>query len=151
MLSGQTELEKKLSDPRVRQFRQRISVWCKTQPLTSEQTPIYISERLRIAGANQPLFSPAAMEMVHSIAKGIPRVINMICEHALICAYAEQTLPITPRVIAAVSAELNLDQQSFGLAPGQPGKLREKGWNSEISQYMAPIATPLDEPEEDGR
>jgi type II secretory pathway predicted ATPase ExeA len=151
VLSGQPEFEKKLCDPRVRQFRQRVSVWCKTRPLTSEQTPIYIAERLRIAGATQPLFSPAAMEMVHSMAKGIPRLINLICEHALICAYAEQTLPITPRVIAAVSAELNLDQQSFGPASGQSDKLREKSWKSEISQYMAPIATSLDEPEEDGR
>jgi hypothetical protein len=54
-------------------------------------------------------------------------------------------------VIAAVSAELNLDQQSFGPASGQSDKLREKSWKSEISQYMAPIATSLDEPEEDGR
>jgi len=49
VLSGQPELESRLRDPRVRQLRQRVSVWCKTKPLSAEQTPLYISERLRIA------------------------------------------------------------------------------------------------------
>ncbi len=148
VLSGQPELERKLNDPRVRQLRQRIAVWCKTHPLTSEQTPIYISERLRIAGATQPLFTPAAMETVHSIAKGIPRLINLICEHAMICAYAEQALPISPRVIEAVSAELNLGQNSFVLDPGGADKPQVNDLNNDISQFMAPFRGPLDEPED---
>jgi type II secretory pathway predicted ATPase ExeA len=149
VLSGQPELERKLRDPRVRQLRQRVSVWCKTHPLSSDQTPIYISERLRIAGASQPLFSPAAMELVHTTAKGIPRLINLICEHAMICAYAEQTLPISPRMIEAVSAELNLEQLPFVLAPGNTDKLRAGSMNADISQYMAPLAEgSLDESED---
>jgi type II secretory pathway predicted ATPase ExeA len=148
VLSGQPELERKLNDPRVRQLRQRIAVWCKTHPLTSEQTPIYISERLRIAGATQPLFTPAAMETVHAIAKGIPRLINLICEHAMICAYAEQALPISPRVIEAVSAELNLGDTPFVLDPGPADKLRVNSLSNDISQFMAPFRGPLDESED---
>ena len=151
VLSGQPELEKKLLDPRVRQLRQRVSVWCKTQPLTSEQTPVYISERLRIAGATEPLFTPEAMDMVHSIANGIPRLINLICEHAMICAYADQTLPIAPQVIAAVSAQLNLEPHAAVLASGRPARLRESELNDEISQFMAPIATPLDDSEDNAQ
>jgi type II secretory pathway predicted ATPase ExeA len=148
VLSGQPELERKLNDPRVRQLRQRIAVWCKTHPLTSEQTPIYISERLRIAGATQPLFTPAAMETVHAIAKGIPRLINLICEHAMICAYAEQALPISPRVIEAVSAELNLGDTPYVLDPGTADKLRVNSLSNDISQFMAPFRGPLDESED---
>lgn len=148
VLSGQPEFEKKLQDPRVRQLRQRVSVWCRTHPLTSEQTPIYISERLRIAGAAQPLFTPAAMEMVHEIAGGIPRLINLICEHAMLCGYAGQTLPITPRVIETVSAELDLEHHPFVLAPEGAGKLRDTGLNKNLSQFAVPFAGPLDESED---
>lgn len=148
VLSGQPELEKKLNDPRVRQLRQRISVWCKTYPLASEQTPVYIAERLRIAGASQPLFTPAAMDLVHSIAKGIPRVINLICEHAMLCAYAAQSLPISPNIIDQVCAELNLLQQPVVLAAGSVNGIGDNNLNNDISQFMAPFHGPLDESED---
>ncbi len=148
VLSGQPEFEMKLNDPRVRQLRQRVAVWCKTHPLTSEQTPVYIAERLRIAGATQPLFTPAAMDSIHSIAKGIPRLINLICEHAMLCAYAEQSLPISPRVIEQVCAELNFVQQPFTLASGSANKIDETSLNNDISQFMAPFHGPLDESED---
>lgn len=151
VLSGQPELEQKLQDARVRQLRQRISVWCKTHALTAEQTPVYISERLRIAGATQPLFTPAAMDRVHAISKGIPRLINLICEHALLCAYAEQTMPIPPKIIDTVSEALNLDRQSFLLSPGRADRLREDGPEDDISQFLTPFHGPLDEPEDSAR
>ena len=56
ILSGQPELEEKLRDPCVRQLRQRISLWCRTRPLTSEETKAYIAKRLRIAGATNRSF-----------------------------------------------------------------------------------------------
>ncbi len=151
VLSGQPELEQKLQDARVRQLRQRIAVWCKTHPLTAAQTPIYISERLRIAGAMQPLFTPAAMQRVHAIAKGIPRLINLICEHAMLCAYAGESLPISPKIIDTVSEELNLDQQSFVLSTGHAGQRGDHGPDQAISQFMTPFHGPLDEPEDSAR
>lgn len=151
VLSGQPELEQKLQDARVRQLRQRVSVWCKTHPLTVEQTPVYITERLRIAGATQPLFTPAAMERVHLVSKGIPRLINLICEHAMLCAYAGQALPISPMTIDQVSSELNLDRQSFVFSSERVGPLGEDGQGSAISQFMTPFHGPLDEPEDSAR
>jgi general secretion pathway protein A len=65
VLSGQPELEEKLRDPCVRQLRQRVSVWCKNAPLTSEETKGYIAERLRIAGATEPVLAPDAVQLVH--------------------------------------------------------------------------------------
>src|ERR1700728_2349638 len=93
ILSGQPELAEKLRHPSVRQLRQRVSVWCKTQALNSEETKAYIAERLRIAGAAEPLFAPEAVELVHRYSNGIPRLINLICEHALINGFVEQIKP----------------------------------------------------------
>ena len=113
VLSGQPELDEKLCNPMVRQLRQRVWMWCKTRPLNDLETEAYISQRLHAAGATELIFSPDAVQMVHHHSKGIPRLINLICEHSLISAYVEQTKPIPARVVAAVGQELALDQQPF--------------------------------------
>lgn len=117
VLSGQPELEEKLRDPSVRQLRQRISMWCRTYPLSSEETEAYITERLRIAGARQQVLTPEAIQLVHRYSKGIPRLINLICEQALISAYVEQVKPIPGRIVESVGTELDLDEQPFVISP----------------------------------
>ena len=111
VLSGQPELEEKLKLPQLRQLRQRIMLRCKTGPLSREQTHDYIAERLRIAGASGELiFSPKAVETVHLYSLGIPRVINLLCEHSLINAYVEQERPISARIVEDVAHEFQLDE-----------------------------------------
>lgn len=117
VLSGQPELEDMLCKPIVRQLRQRISLWSRTHPLTFDQTQAYIAERLRIAGARGPVLSPEAVQLVHRYSKGIPRVINLICEHAMINAYVEQVKPIPARIVESVSLEFNLDEKPFLISP----------------------------------
>ncbi len=113
VLSGQPELDEKLRHPSVRQLRQRVSLWCRTQALTEAQTHAYVAERLRIAGATTPLFSEAALDAVHRYSRGIPRVINLLCEHALIVGYVEQIRQISAAVVDGVAGELELDVQPF--------------------------------------
>jgi general secretion pathway protein A len=139
VLSGQPELEERLRNPSVRQLRQRISIWCKTQPLTAEQTETYISERLRIAGAHEPVMSPEAVRLVHYYSNGIPRVINLICEHAMISAYVEQIKPIPARTIESVSVELDLDQQPFVLSPIALSELPETKLPTAFSSTVNPV------------
>lgn len=113
VLSGQPELEEKLKLPQLRQLRQRIMIRSKTGPLASEQTHDYILQRLRIAGAmdtGQPIFSAKALETVHLYSLGIPRVINLLCEHSLISGYAEQERPIGPETVEEVAREFQLDE-----------------------------------------
>jgi len=111
VLSGQPELEDKLRLPQLRQLRQRIMLRCRTAAFTKEQTYEYIAERLRIAGADsQPIFSREAMDTVYLYSLGIPRVINLLCEHALVNAYAEQRRPILPKTIEEVAHEFQLDE-----------------------------------------
>jgi general secretion pathway protein A len=126
VLSGQPELEEKLKLPQLRQLRQRITLRCRTLPMTNEQTHDYIQERLRIAGAaaQQNIFLPKAMDTVHLYSMGIPRVINLLCEHALINSFVDQQKMIEPRVIEDVAREFQLDEVE-PIAP--PASLRQDG------------------------
>ena len=109
VLSGQPELEHKLNQPQLRQLRQRITLRAKTRPLTHEETTGYIQERLRIAGAeNTNVFSAEAAEAVHRYARGIPRVTNLICEHALISAFVDQRNPVTADIVEEAAREFDL-------------------------------------------
>jgi general secretion pathway protein A len=122
VLSGQQELEEKLKLPQLRQLRQRIMLRCKTTPLTKEQTHDYIAERLRIAGASGELiFSPKTVETIHLYSMGIPRVVNLLCEHSLINAYVEQQRPISPKIVEDVAHEFQLDEVEPTAPPGSTG------------------------------
>jgi len=110
VLSGQPELDLKLREPRLRQLRQRITLRYRTTQLSPAETRSYIEERLRIAGADgQPIFSPEAIESIHYYACGIPRVINVLCDHALINAFAERRKRVSASLIHEVAREFELD------------------------------------------
>jgi general secretion pathway protein A len=121
VLSGQPELEDKLKLPELRQLRQRIMLRCKTSPLTKEQTHDYILKRLKIAGAGEePIFSPEAMDAVHIYSLGIPRVVNLLCEHSLVNAYVDQQRPIKSKVVEDVAREFQLDEVEPIAPAGRP-------------------------------
>jgi type II secretory pathway predicted ATPase ExeA len=111
LLCGQPELETVLNGLELRQMRQRISVRCRMTALSGEETHGYIQKRLDFAGAPPAtIFLPEAADAVHRYSRGIPRVMNMLCEHALIQAYLEQTRPVGARVIENVARQLQLDE-----------------------------------------
>jgi type II secretory pathway predicted ATPase ExeA len=117
VLSGQPELEEKLRHPSVRQLRQRIALWCRTQPLTEKQTHAYVAERLRLAGASRPIFMPDALDLIYRYSHGIPRIINLLCEHSLIVAYVEQVQEVSAAIVDGVAVELELETQPFLISP----------------------------------
>jgi len=109
VLAGQPELEVNLDQPQLRQLRQRITLRAKTCPLTLDETRQYIAERLRIAGYEGPgLFLPEAVEAAHEYSRGIPRLVNVLCEHALISAFAQERNPIPREIIREVAADFGL-------------------------------------------
>jgi general secretion pathway protein A len=111
VLSGQPELEEKLRLPQLRQLRQRIMLRCKTMPLSKEQTHEYIADRLKTAGASgETIFSSRAMDTVHLYSMGIPRVVNLLCEHALVNSFVDQQRPIQPKVVEEIAREFQLDE-----------------------------------------
>jgi len=113
VLSGQPELEEKLHAPNVRQLRQRIALWARTYAITGEQTAAYIAQRLLVAGTSDRIFLDEAVAAIHRASRGIPRIINLICEHALILAYVEQVHQVPARLIQAIAGDLDLDPQPF--------------------------------------
>jgi len=131
VLSGQPELEEKLKLPQLRQLRQRIMLRCKTAPLTKEQTYEYIHERLKIAGASgAPIFSPQAMDAIYIYSLGIPRVVNLLCEHSLVNSFVEQQRPIQAKVVEEVAREFQLDEVE-PLAPNCGSRVDTDVYNSE--------------------
>jgi general secretion pathway protein A len=109
MLVGQPELGDKLSRPELRQLRQRVELRHDIRPLLSEETSAYIRERLLVAGHSRgDVFTPAAERAVHRFARGIPRVINVLCDNALIAGFARESLRITPQMVEDAAADIGL-------------------------------------------
>lgn len=146
VLSGQPELEKKLNQPSLRQLRQRIMLRCKTYPLTLEQTRGYIAERLRIAGSNgTPIFTPEAIEIIDRYSRRIPRMVNFLCEHALITAFAEEKKPIPASLIEGVARDLDLHKVQPTSEPGGGEETTLQDLRS--LQYLGALMDRLREPE----
>ena len=111
VLAGQPELEEKLNRPEMRQLKQRITLRCKTAPLTPKEARHYIQARMDVAGAaGRPIFSPDAVIAAHGYSRGIPRVMNLLCEHALINAYAGNMRVVPAKVLDEVAREFHFDR-----------------------------------------
>jgi general secretion pathway protein A len=111
VLAGQPELDRKLNQPELRQLRQRITLRARTCALTLEDTKGYIAERLRIAGSDgEEVFTPEAIEAVHKYSRGIPRITNLLCEHALISAFVDQRKPVPREMIEDVARDFDLQE-----------------------------------------
>lgn len=111
VLSGQPELEEKLRLHSLRQLRQRVALWCRIRPLNALEAGAYIAERLRIAGSKELVFSSDAIRLIHDLSKGIPRLINLLCENSMIHAAIEQIKPIPARIVESVAADFQLPDQ----------------------------------------
>jgi type II secretory pathway predicted ATPase ExeA len=131
VLSGQPELEEKLRYTQLRQLRQRITIRCRTTPLSVEETHGYVLKRLQIAGANgQPIFSPEALESIHAYSFGIPRVINLLCQHSLIQAFADQMRPVSAAHVAEVAKDFELDDANWLMSEKFARVGRSQGWDA---------------------
>jgi general secretion pathway protein A len=109
LLAGQPELDENLRRPELRQLRQRVMFRCRLPLLTREETTGYIRSRLSSAGVEDPgLFPAPAVDAIFEYSKGIPRTINLLGEHAIINAYAEQQRSVTPESIRCIAADFDL-------------------------------------------
>ncbi len=106
ILLGQPELLEMLEDRRLRQLNQRIIARFHLDALDSNETEAYITHRLAIAHGQPELFTRSAMKRVYRISTGIPRVINLICDRALLGTYAEHKQQVTPRIISRAADEV---------------------------------------------
>jgi general secretion pathway protein A len=106
ILSGQPELRGKLRDVRLKQFVQRITVYCHLSGLSQSEVEQYIKFRLAVGGAkDSEIFVDGAIGLIASYSKGIPRIINLICDAALVYGYADNKLKITKTIVEEVIRE----------------------------------------------
>jgi general secretion pathway protein A len=121
VLVGQPELEQRLKQPQLRQLRQRLTLRAKTYPLTLEETKAYIQQRLRIAGSSgQQIFDPESVVAIHRYASGIPRVINLLCEHCLVSSFVDQQKVVGAAVVELVARDFDLGDGSAAGAMTTP-------------------------------
>ena len=124
VLSGQPEFDTKINMPELRQLRQRIALRCRLRAMSLEETCLYIGHRLRVAGAaGDPAFEPEALAAVHYYAQGTPRVINALCEQALIKACFERSRPVPTKIIEEIAFQFQGDGRRFAGSPAQLGDL----------------------------
>ena len=147
VLVGQTELEQKLKQPHLRQLRQRLTLRAKTHALAAEETKAYIQQRLRIAGSNgQPIFDGDAFTAIHRYSNGIPRVVNLICEHCLVSAFVDQQKTVGPTIVDAVARDFDLGDNPATLPP-PPLASADKFDLTEALKTLSNLAERLKDPE----
>ena len=110
ILAGQPELDRKLDAPNLRQLKQRIVLRCNLNPLEPDEAIGYIDTRLARAGMpDQTVFSPELLEEIYKRARGIPRVINLICDNLLVTAFAMERKTCTLEMLDEVCQDLRLE------------------------------------------
>jgi type II secretory pathway predicted ATPase ExeA len=118
ILAGQPELDRKLDAPNLRQLKQRVVLRCSLDPLEPEEASAYVESRMARAGMpNQTVFPPEILEEVYKRSRGIPRVINLICDNLLITAFAMEQKTATIGMLDEVCQDLRLEW---------PGSTRER-------------------------
>lgn len=114
ILIGQPELRAMLERPEMRQIAQRITGRYHLEPLTKEDTRAYVKHRLRVAGAQSDVFTNSAINGLYKHARGIPRLINVIADRALLAGYTRDRRTIDAQLVAAAANEV------FGLRRKRP-------------------------------
>jgi general secretion pathway protein A len=107
VLIGQPELRDLLARNDLRQLAQRITGRYHLEPLSREDTAAYVEHRLRVAGALTEIFEPAAKKEVFRLSGGVPRLINVICDRALLGAYGQEARRVSRRLVRQAAAEIS--------------------------------------------
>lgn len=114
ILIGQPELQQLLKRQELRQLAQRITARYHLLPLTAEEVGLYVQHRLQVAGRFEPLFNAGAIKALHKASGGIPRIINLLCERALMAGFAQSRVPINKQMVRQAAVEV------LGLEPQRP-------------------------------
>ncbi|RMG69953.1 MAG: AAA family ATPase [Nitrospirae bacterium] len=143
ILVGQPELRKTLAKPELRQLRQRISISCHIQPLTKEETEEYILHRLEVAGNRDAVtFEEGVFDFIHNYSRGIPRLINIICDFLLLSAFVEETKTISKKMTAEVIGELDIENQYWTDKASQESTLSSSA-HSDIEKRLSKLENQL--------
>src|SRR5581483_11263427 len=111
VLVGQPELERRLEEPKLRPIRQRVALRCRLERLKDEEIASYIRHRLETVGCErQDLFDTEALRRIARSSHGVPRLINIICDNALLLAYGEKSHTVSAQLIDEAVEKLSIDE-----------------------------------------
>jgi len=133
MLVGQPELEEKLARTELRQLRQRIVLRFRLRPFDADETEHYVQERLRLAGyTGKSLFKRNALARVHALSGGVPRLINVMCDGALLLGYGRGASLIDAAAVEEVAADLGLVEQAERAPAARPEQRSSGRWRRRL-------------------
>ena len=135
ILVGQLELQTLLRSPKLRQLDQRVSIRYELQPLDREASGAYVSHRLAVAGGSAVTFTPKALDRVHQLSSGIPRLINLLCDRALLAAFSLRTNRVLPDMVDR--AAKSLDVQPVVSVRRRSKSVAGSLWNGRVSLAVA--------------
>jgi general secretion pathway protein A len=139
VLMGQPELQTKLAQPKLRQLKQRVALQCRLHPLKENEVGAYIDFRLEAAGyEGKELFHPDAVQRIAFYSKGIPRVMNIICDNALLCAFAASQQTVSVNMIEEVALDLGLRWDSSVAEPDEAASVPEPKEQEEAAPLHVP-------------
>jgi len=133
VLVGQPELRDRLNQPDLRQLKQRVALRCELGPLELSQTIEYVATRVRRSGSDRSLFTREALRLIQLRSGGIPRTINVICDNALVAAFASDSEMVGEQHVLEVSRDFDLGTER---STGQPA--------------ASPVVAPMPRPPEPG-
>jgi general secretion pathway protein A len=165
VLSGQPEFADRLDETHLRQLKQRVTLRCTIGPLTVHESAAYIAQRIRVAGGNaSELFTREAVILIHELAGGLPRLINVICDNSLLTACGLGRQPVDRQIVMEVADDFGFVPQNpaapsvggdkhpavsvVGTAPppmalaSRPALTPDAQAASDVAPVAAPIATP---------
>jgi len=144
VLIGQPELADRLNQPSLRQLKQRIALRCALAPLDLRETAAYIAKRIRVAGGDSAsLFTREAVQTIYERSHGIPRTVNVICDNALVSAFALDRRIVGQDIVLEVCRDFDLAGPSVF---EHAGPILRLGMPVSESRPAAPVPTPLVEP-----
>jgi general secretion pathway protein A len=106
ILIGQPELRELLDKPELRQLAQRITGRYHLNPLSAEESAAYVKHRMRVAGATAEVFTPAALREIHRLSGGVPRIINVVCDRALLGAFTQEDHRVGGALVRQAASEV---------------------------------------------
>jgi len=129
MLVGQPELKGMLAQPELRQLRQRIVLRHHLRPFNAQECASYVDERLRLAGyTDKALFDRGALREIHEVTEGIPRLVNIVCDGALLLGFSRELAQIDRKAVREVAGDLELGSEARSAdeagATGAPARRR---------------------------
>jgi general secretion pathway protein A len=163
VLAGQPELSQRLNRPNMRQLKQRVALRCELKPFDMAGTAAYTGARIHVAGGDvSKIFTRRALELIYAASQGIPRTISVICDNALISAFAANVRPVGGQIIEEVCRDFDLEEapdaaaelhvpsvqrgsvfnlQAGPVAAGQTG-MQERGRRSFLDLLRSPSSLP---------